>query len=167
MSAPISFALAYFLSCKTFWNSFQFKNMIIVLTHLWALCELFDPFSLCAQWKVQTYRPRDGQLAAGPSTPTNVRGRYHRNYNDTATAKLWGHMLRTHTNNANPHRLYNLSLAAVLTHPSSTNTISMSSLVPDATPKCQCWNLVTEGDREAKVLLFCFESQMFFQEQLL
>lgn len=35
-----------------------------------------------------TYRPCDVQLSAGPSASTNIWGRHHRNYNETAMAKL-------------------------------------------------------------------------------
>lgn len=143
----LSFLACYFFSCvktmKPCFDTvllFKIANIIVVLRAAACLLSVSSymrlwPFSpLCVQWKIQTYRPRDGQLSASPSTPADVRGRHHRNYNETATAKLWAHMLRIHTNNANPHRLCNLALAAVLKHPSPANIISMSSPVPNATP---------------------------------
>lgn len=119
------------------------------------------PFFSCG--KSRPYRPRDGQLFAAPSTPADVRGRHHRNYNETAMAreikkikkKLSGRRHRIHTNNANPHELQKPSLAAVPTHPPLSQTqYQCCRPLPNATPSCQCWTSATGGAGEANVFLF-------------
>lgn len=95
-----------------------------------------------------TYRPSDGQFSAGSSAPADVRRCHHRNCKEKAAAKNLSHTLRSRTN----RRLNNLSLAEALKHPSSANIVSMSRPVPNATPKCHCWNAAAAEDREAKRL---------------
>lgn len=142
-----------------------FRNLPLglnfVTLSLFSLSFSLSPLPYFSGGKSRPYRPRDGQLFAASSAPADVRGRHHRNCNETVTAKerkkkvLSGRRHRIHTNNANPHRLQKLSLAVVPTHPHLSQTqYRCRRPLPNATPPRQCWTSATRGAGEAKVLQF-------------
>lgn len=113
------------------------------------------------EWNAPTYRPSDGQFSAGSSTPTDIRGRHHRNCNETATEQkkkkknVSPHALNPHKQ-SQPTQAVTLSWLTQLKHPSSVNTVSMSSPAPNSR-LLMCAQDTCQSERRAREKVFLFE----------